>query len=102
MALASSVEIFSRRSADEPRAPVPQAATAVLSLPAILHEPSGEPPSKRRVGDGDDQGVLRGELCQPGRRAVEASRLRRGWVPPAESQQQGPPADRKGPRRERE
>jgi len=54
------------------------------------------------VSDGDDQGVLRGELFQPGRRVVDASGLCRGGVLPAESPEQGSPTDRNGPRPQRE
>jgi hypothetical protein len=79
-----------------------QRAAPWFGLPASFHESSGELPPKRRVGDGDDQGVLCGELFQPGRCAVDAGRLCRGWVLPAESQEQSSPPDCDGPRRERE
>lgn len=79
-----------------------QRAAARFRLPARLHEASGEPPAKRRVGDSDDQGVPRGEVFQPGRGVVDPRGLCcRGILPP-ESQEQGPPADGECPPQERE
>jgi hypothetical protein len=67
-----------------------------------LHESSGKLLLKRRVGDSDDQGVLRGKLFYPGRGVMDASRLCCRGVLPAESQEQGSATDCKCPRRKRE
>lgn len=79
-----------------------QRAAAWLGLPAGLQEAGGELPSKRPVGDGDDQGVLRGELFQPGCGVVDASRLGGRGVLPTEEQEQGSSTDGQGPRSEGE
>ena len=54
------------------------------------------------MGHSDNQAVFDGQLLQPGRRGVDASALRCGWVLPTESQQQNSRADCKCPGRERQ
>ncbi len=85
---------------EDPRAPGLQRTAPRFGLPAGLHESIGQPPTEHRVSDSDDQGALRGEPFQPGRCVVDAGDLSRGWVLPAQSPDQGSPADCDRPRSE--
>ena len=49
------------------------------------------------MGDGNDQRVSNGEIFQPRCGLLDAICLGCGWVPTAQRQQQGPPADRECP-----
>lgn len=93
--------VFGRLS-QEPHAPVPQRAAACIGLPAGLDKAMGEPLSKGRVGDGDDQRVTGHELVQPGRCVVDANRFCGRGVLPAESQEERAPPDGKRPGRQRQ
>lgn len=79
---------------------MPQGTAARFGPPAVLHDPIGQPPPERRVGDRDDQGVPRREIFQPGRSVFDPRRFSRWRVLPTEGQKQGATADGDGPSQE--